>query len=160
VKENQEEETLPTPYDVPPSILIERLARHLKEEVDEITPPAWAPFAKTSVHTQRPPRNPDWWFIRCSSILRKIYVKGPIGIEKLRQEYGGRLDRGAKPEHARKGSGATVRKATQQLQAAGLVKQSRNEGKIVTNEGRRLLDRLSTELKMELEKTQPELKKY
>jgi len=151
---------LPTPYDVPPSILIERLARHLKEEVDEITPPAWAPFAKTSVHTQRPPRNPDWWFIRCSSILRKIYVKGPIGIEKLRQEYGGRLDRGAKPEHARKGSGATVRKATQQLQAAGLVKQSRNEGKIVTNEGRRLLDRLSTELKMELEKTQPELKKY
>ena len=160
MKENQEEETLPTPYDVPPSILIERLARHLKEEVDEITPPAWAPFAKTSVHTQRPPRNPDWWFIRCSSILRKIYVKGPIGIEKLRQEYGGRLDRGAKPEHARKGSGATVRKATQQLQAAGLVKQSRNEGKIVTNEGRRLLDRLSTELKMELEKTQPEPKKY
>lgn len=151
---------MPTPYDVPPSVLIERLARHLKEEVDEINPPAWTPFAKTGIHTQRPPQNPDWWFIRCSSILRKIYVKGPIGIEKLRSEYGGRLDRGAKPEHARKGSGAIVRKAMQQLQTAGLVKPLTNEGKIVTNEGRRLLDRLSTKIKRELEKTQPELKKY
>jgi small subunit ribosomal protein S19e len=151
---------LPTPYDVPPSALIDRLAKHLKQEVDEITPPAWTPFAKTSIHTQRPPADPDWWFIRCASILRKIYVKGPIGIEKLRQEYGGRIDRGARPEHARKGGGAIVRKATQQLQTAGLVKPLRNEGKIVTNEGRQLLDRLSTELKKELEKTQPELKKY
>jgi small subunit ribosomal protein S19e len=151
---------LPTPYDVPPSALIEKLAKHLKQEVDEINPPAWAPFAKTGIHTQRPPINPDWWFVRCASILRKIYLKGPIGIEKLRSEYGGRIDRGAKPEHARKGSGAIVRKATQQLQTAGLVKQLRNEGKIVTNEGRRLLDRLSTELKRELEKTVPALKKY
>jgi small subunit ribosomal protein S19e len=151
---------LPTPYDVPPSALIERLAEHLKQEVDEISPPAWVPFAKTGSHTQRPPTNPDWWFIRCASILRKIYVKGPIGIEKLRSEYGGRIDRGAKPEHARKGSGAIVRKATQQLQTAGLVKPLRNEGKIVTSEGRQLLDRLSTELKRELEKTVPTLKKY
>jgi len=151
---------LPTPYDVPPSALIEKLAKHLKQEVDEINPPTWAPFAKTGIHTQRPPTNPDWWFVRCASILRKIYLKGPIGIEKLRSEYGGRIDRGAKPEHARKGSGAIVRKAAQQLQTAGLVKQLRNEGKVVTNEGRRLLDRLSTELKRELEKTVPELKKY
>ena len=151
---------MPTPYDVPPSVLIERLAKHLKEEVDEITPPTWAPFAKTGVHTQRPPRNPDWWFTRCSSLLRKIYVKGPIGIERLRSEYGGRLDRGAKPEHARKGSGAIVRKALQQLQTAGLVQPLRNEGRVVTSKGRQLLDRLSTEIKRELEKTQPELKKY
>ena len=151
---------MPTPYDVPPSVLIERLAKHLKEEVDEINPPSWIPFAKTGIHTQRPPRNPDWWFTRCSSLLRKIYLKGPIGIERLRSEYGGRIDRGAKPEHARKGSGAIVRKALQQLQTAGLVKPLRNEGRVVTSEGRRLLDRLSTEIKNELEKTQPELKKY
>ncbi len=151
---------MPTPYDIPPSVLIERLAKHLKDEVDEITPPAWTPFAKTGVHAQRPPTNPDWWFVRCASILRKIYVKGPIGIEKLRQEYGGRLDRGAKPEHASKGSGAIVRNALQQIQKAGLVRPQRNEGRIVTNEGRQLLDRLSTELKRELEKTQPALAKY
>jgi len=151
---------LPTPYDIPPAVLIEKLATHLKEEVDEITPPAWTPFVKTGVNAQRPPQNPDWWFVRCASILRKIYVKGPIGIEKLRQEYGGRLDRGARPEHARKGSGAIARNAIQQLQTAGLVKPQKNEGRIVTNDGRRLLDRLSTELKREIEKIHPELAKY
>lgn len=151
---------MPTPYDIPASVLIERLAKHLKEEVDTITPPAWTPFAKTGVHNQRPPSNPDWWFVRCASILRKIYVKGPIGTELLRQEYGGRIDRGARPEHASKGSGAIARNAVQQLQKAGLVKPQKNEGRIVTNEGRQLLDRLSTELKRELEKTIPEIAKY
>jgi len=151
---------LPTPYDVPASVLIERLTNHLKDEVDEINPPAWSSFAKTGVYAQRPPRNPDWWFVRCASILRKIYVKGPIGIELLRQEYGGRADRGARPEHACKGGGAIIRNALQQLQTAGLIKPQKNEGRVVTSEGRQLLDRLSTELKRNLEKTLPELAKY
>ena len=151
---------MPTPYDIPAPVLVERLARHLREEVDMIVPPAWASFAKTGSHTQRPPQNPEWWFTRCASLLRKIYVKGPIGIERLRSEYGGRIDKGVKPEHVRKGGGAIIRKALQQLQAAGLAEPLRNRGRVVTSEGRRLLDKLSTELKKNLEKTQPELGKY
>ena len=151
---------MPTPYDIPASVLIEGLAKHLKDEVDEITPPEWTLFAKTGVHAQKPPSNTDWWFVRCASILRKIYIKGPLGIEKLRQKYGGRIDRGARPEHASKGSGAIARTAIKQLQKAGLIKGQRNEGRVVTSEGRQLLDRLSTELKRKLEKTQPELAKY
>lgn len=99
-------------------------------------------------------------FTRCASLLRKIYIKGPVGIERLRSEYGGRIDRGARPEHARKGGGAIIRKALQQLQAAGLVEPSKNRGRVITSKGRRLLDKLSTEIKGNLEKTQPELKKY
>ena len=151
---------MPTPYDIPSSILIERLAKHLKEEVDEINPPAWTLFARTGVHTQRPPTNPDWWFVRSASILRKIYVKGPIGIELLRQEYGGRKDGGVKPEHAAKGSGSIIRNVIRQLSTAGLVKTYRTQGRIVTNDGRRLLDRLSTGIKNELQKNKPELSKY
>ena len=151
---------MPTPYDIPPSVLIERLTSYLREEVDAIVPPTWTPFVKTGSHTQGPPQNPDWWFTRCASLLRKIYIKGPIGIERLRSEYGGRIGRGVRPEHARKGGGAIIRKALQQLQAAGLVEPLRNRGRVVTREGRRLLDRLSTELKGNLEKTQPELGKY
>ena len=151
---------MPTPYDVPSSILIDRLARHLREEVDAIVPPSWASFAKTGSHVQGPPQDPDWWFTRCASLLRKIYMKGPIGIERLRSEYGGRIDRGVRPEHARKSGGAIIRKALQQLQAAGLVEPSKNKGRVATSKGRRLLDKLSTEIKGNLEKTQPELKKY
>lgn len=151
---------MPTPYDIPASILIEKLTNYLKEEVDEIDPPAWSSFAKTGVYAQRPPRNPDWWFTRCASILRKIYIKGPIGIELLRQEYGGRVDRGARPEHATRGGGAIIRNALKQLQSAGLIQAQRNEGRIVSSKGRQLLDRLSTELKREIDMSLPELKKY
>jgi small subunit ribosomal protein S19e len=151
---------LPTPYDVPPSVLIKRLARYLREEVDVVVPPSWSSFVKTSSHSQRPPQNKDWWFTRCASLLRKIYVKAPIGVERLRSEYGGRKDRGVRPEHVSKGGGAIIRKALQQLQAAGLAEPLKNRGRVVTSDGRRLLDRLSTEIKKNLEKTQPELGKY
>ncbi|MFB0522207.1 MAG: 30S ribosomal protein S19e, partial [Candidatus Bathyarchaeia archaeon] len=122
--------------------------------------PTWAAFVKTGSHTERPPENLDWWFTRCASLLRKIYMRGPIGISNLRSQYGGRIDRGVRPEHTRKSGGAIIRNALQQLEAAGLVETSRKKGRILTGEGRRLLDRLSTEIKGELEKKQPELKKY
>ena len=151
---------MPTPRDVPANLLIERLANHLKKEVDEIVPPPWASMVKTSSHAERPPQNADWWFTRCASILRKVYLKGPIGIERLRAEYGGRKDRGVRPEHVRKGSGAIIRKALQQLEQAKLVEPVGNRGRAVTKQGRSLLDRLATEIRKELEKEIPELKKY
>lgn len=151
---------MPTPYDVPAPILIERLARYLRENVDEVIPPPWSSFVKTGSHAAESPQDPDWWFTRCASLLRKIYMKGPVGISRLRSEYGGRIDRGARPEHVRKGGGAIVRKALQQMEAAGLVETLRNRGRIVTRGGRRLLDRLAAEIKKELEKKHPELEKY
>jgi len=151
---------MPNPYDVPANLLIQRLANYLKDEVDQIAPPPWASVVKTSSHAQRPPQNADWWFTRCASVLRKVYLKGPIGIQRLRAEYGGRKDRGVRPEHTRKGGGAIVRKALQQLEGAKLVESSGNRGRTVTKQGRSLLDRLSTEIKKDLEKQIPELKKY
>lgn len=151
---------MPTPYDVPASILVKRLANRLREEHDAIVPPSWASLVKTGSHAERPPQDPEWWFSRCASLLRKIYMKGPVGVQRLRSEYGGRIDRGVKPEHARRGGGAIIRRALQQLEAAGLVEPLRNKGRVVSGEGRRLLDTVSTEIKSELEKKLPELKKY
>jgi len=151
---------LPTPYDVPASILIERLAQYLKKNVDEILPPSWAPLVKTGSHRERPPQDPDWWYTRCASLLRKIYIKGPVGIEHLRAEYGGRKDYGVRPEHAVRCGGSIIRKALQQLENAGLVETVKGKGRVISREGRRLLDRLSTEIKRDLEREIPELKKY
>jgi small subunit ribosomal protein S19e len=151
---------LPTPFDVPPSIMIERLAQYLKNNIDSVTRPIWASFVKTGIHAQKTPDNPNWWYIRCASLIRKIYTKGPIGIGHLRSEYGGRKDYGSKPEHAERGSGAIIRNALHQLEKAGLVKKLEKEGRVITPIGRKLLDTLSTEIKKELEKENPELKKY
>jgi len=156
---------LPTPYDVPPDKLIERLARYLKREVEAVRPPEWALFVKTGSHAQRPPQDPDWWYVRCASLLRKLYIHGPLGVERLRSMYGGRKDRGHRPEHHRKAGGSIIRKALQQLEAAGLVEKLTDGrghvvGRVLTPKGRSLLDRLATEVKRELEKVIPGLEKY
>jgi len=151
---------MPTPHDVPASLLIEKLAAYLKSNVDNVKPPEWALFAKTGVHAQRSPENPDWWYIRSASLLRKIYIKGPVGLEHLRSDYGGRKDRGFMPEHTRKGSGAIIRNIIKQLENSGLVTTIKGKGRVVTPEGRKLLDLFSTEIRKDLEKTNPELKKY
>ncbi len=151
---------MPTPQDVPASLLIEKLAAYMKSNIDNIKPPEWALFAKTGTHTQRAPDNPEWWYIRSASLLRKVYIKGPIGLEHLKSYYGGRKDRGVKPEHTRKGSGAIIRNALRQLENAGLVTTLKGRGRIVSPEGRKILDLLSTEIKKEIEKANPELKKY
>lgn len=128
--------------------------------MEEVVPPAWASMVKTGSHAERPPQNPDWWFIRCASLLRKIYMKGPVGVERLRSEYGGRKDFGAEPEHVRKGGGAIVRTALRQLEAAGLIETLKGRGRTITGKGRGLLDSLSTEIKKEMVKKVPGLKKY
>ncbi|MCK4633542.1 30S ribosomal protein S19e [Candidatus Bathyarchaeota archaeon] len=151
---------MPTPYDVPVQIFIEKLARYIKDNIDQVSPPDWAPYIKTGVHTARPPQNPDWWYTRCASLLRKTYMIGPIGIERLRAQYGGRKDRGVRKEHVRKGAGGNIRKLFQQLETAGLVENLKGQGRALTSEGRKLLDILATELKRELEKSIPELAKY
>jgi len=69
-------------------------------------------------------------------------------------------DPGVTPEHAAKAGGATIRKALQQLEAAGLVETSKPHGRRITREGRKLLQELAEELGKELVKELPELEKY
>lgn len=149
-----------TPYDVPAAKLIEKLAGYLKENVDVVSPPAWASVAKTGSHVEKLPQDPNWWYTRCASVLRKIYVHGPIGIEQLRADYGGGKRHGVIPRHASKAGGSNVRKALQQLEAAGLVATAKPQGRRMTREGRKLLQELAEDLAKDLVKELPELEKY
>jgi small subunit ribosomal protein S19e len=151
---------LVTPNDVPVSMFIDRLAKHLKENVDEVTPPAWASIVKTGSHVQQQPQNPNWWYVRCASMLRKIYVHGPIGLEKLRADYGGRKSTGVRPHHASKSGGSVLRTAIQQLEAAGYVETVKARGRRMTPAGRKLLKDIAEEVGREIVKELPELQKY
>jgi small subunit ribosomal protein S19e len=149
-----------TPYDVPASKFIEKLAKYLKDNVDEVQPPAWAVVAKTGSHVEKQPQNPNWWYVRGASILRKVYVHGPIGLEKLRADYGGRKDFGVKPEHAVKAAGSNIRKILQQLEAAGLVQKANSKGRIMAPKGRKLLQEVAGDLHKDMAKVLPALRKY
>lgn len=145
-----------TPHDVPAAKLIEKTAKYLKENVDAVAPPAWSTVAKTGSHVEKQPQNPDWWYTRSASLLRKVYVHGPIGLERLRAEYGGQKGFTVTREHAFKAGGSNIRKVLQQLETAGLVETTKPKGRKVTKEGRKLLQ----ELAEEIAKDMPELSRY
>lgn len=147
-----------TTYDVPPTQLIERLAKYLKDEA-KVEPPEWAPFVKTGVHKEKSPVSSDWWFMRTAAVLRKVYVLGPMGTERLSAEFGGKRDDGSAPYHPRKGSRAVTRHALTQLEKLGLVAKTK-KGRVVSPQGRKLLDDASNEILKEMAKTNPELTKY
>ncbi|HEX9677198.1 30S ribosomal protein S19e [Nitrososphaera sp.] len=146
-------------YDIPADELIARLAKQLKDDA-KMQPPAWSAFVKTGSHADKIPQNKDWWFTRCASLLRKIYLHGPLGISDLKAEYGGRKKVGYNLAHHRDAGGAVIRHALQQLEAAGYITKLPAKGRAVTSEGTKRLDRLATEIHKELVKVAPALQRY
>ena len=135
-------------YDVPPNDLIEKAAVELAK-LPEIAPPEWAKYVKTGHFHKRPPVREDWWYVRAAAILRAIYSKGPVGVQKLRTKYGGRKRRGHPTEHVYKGSGNLIRKILQQLEHAKLIQQGAvgvHKGRVITPKGRSFMDKLAKEV--------------
>lgn len=133
--------TMTTVYDVLPQRLIEEVKEELKKN-EKMKEPDWALFVKSGAHKERPPQQNDFWYIRGAALLRKIYTKGPIGVSRLRTEYGGKKHRGSKPEEFRKGSGSITRKLLQQLEEAGYIKKVKG-GREITPAGQKFLDNLA-----------------
>lgn len=66
-------------FDVPANDFISKLSEQLKKD-KKINPPEWSNFVKTGTHAEKIPQNKDWWYTRCASLVRKVYLHGPIGI--------------------------------------------------------------------------------
>lgn len=148
-----------TVYDVPAKELIDEVANKLRDN-KSIKLPEQNTFSKTSVARENPPDNRAWWYIRCASILRKIYIHGPIGVEVLRREYGGKKDRGSKPYKARGGSASIIRRALQQLEEAGYISKVRGKGRRLTPKGQSFLDNTAYEVLQKVKDKYPGLEKY
>ncbi|ADL19618.1 30S ribosomal protein S19e [Acidilobus saccharovorans 345-15] len=148
-----------TVADVPADKFIERLAARLKN-IEQVKPPEWTLYAKTGVSRERPPDDPNWWYTRAASILRKLYLsEEPIGVGAFRVIYGGRKRNGVRPAHFAEGGGSNIRRILQQLEQAGLVK-STGRGRVLSPKGRSLLDEVAKEIANEIVKERPELAKY
>ena len=90
-----------TIYDANTQELVKKASNALKEKIKA---PEWSIFVKTGVSRERPPVESDWWYMRAASIMRKVYLSGPIGTNKLRVKYGGSKNRGYNPEKTFKSS--------------------------------------------------------
>ncbi len=135
-----------TVREVNPKVILARLKEELKK-LSELQPPQWSHFTKTGAHKERLPEQPDWWYMRAASLLRRVYLDGPVGISRLRSYYGGRQNRGQAPEHFRRAGGKIIRTILQQLEQTGLVRKVERGGRKVTPKGAAMLENLIKQIK-------------
>ena len=146
-------------YDVPANALISKLAEVLTTE--DIHAPSWSLFVKTGAHADKPPQKSDWWHTRCASILRKIYLHGPISVNELRTMYGdGKRNMYYGARHHKDASGAIIRNAMHGLEKLGYVEKVEKKGRVLSRQGMQKLDKMSTEILNEMIQKTPKLKIY
>jgi len=134
-----------------PEKYIPALAEALKK-IPEFEVPEWAMYVKTGVSKERPPMSEDFWYTRAASILRQLYIRGVVGVGKLRTKYGSRKDRGGRPDKFFKSAGKIIRVILQQAEAAGLVEKvlRMQHGRRLTQAGRDFLDSIDGAYENEL----------
>ena len=148
-----------TVYDVPADKLIFKLVEILKND-QNITPPDWSKVVKTGIHREKPPVDSDWWYVRTAAVLRKVYMKSPIGVKQISQMFGGSVDRGSKPSKSWSGSRAIIRHTMHQLESAGFIKTVEGKGRQILPAGQKLVDNAAHEVRKEIINETPELAKY
>ena len=93
-------------------------------------------------------------------------MKGPIGVNRLAQEFGGPRDRGVKPNSAAAGSRKIIRTILQQLEKGGLIEPRTtpggnvNLGKVISSKGQSYVDSVAHEARGAAEARYPELSRY
>lgn len=135
-----------------PGLYIATLAEALKK-IKEFSVPEWVHLVKSGTSRARPPFSADFWYVRAASILRQLYIKGVVGVGRLRVKYGSKKDRGVVPDEFRKAGGKIIRVILQQAESAGLVeKVSKFQfGRRLTQKGRDFLDSIEVAKKAGLE---------
>jgi small subunit ribosomal protein S19e len=148
-----------TLYDVPADALIDALSDRLADRIDD---PDWATYVKTGASKELPPQQDDFWPVRAASLLRKVAIDGPVGVDRLSTAYGDRKQGSTRyrvaAAHTDAGSKKIIRTILQQLEEEGLVSTAQGEGRVATPEGRSLLDEVAADVLADLDR--PDLEKY
>lgn len=150
---------MPTAFDVPAEKLIAKLAEQLKG-VEAVKPPEWGRYVTTGRHREKSPADDLWWHTRTAAVLRKIYIHGPVGTTRIAAMFGGKADRGSKPDKAVRGSRSISRATVQQLEKGQLVAKDKDGGRVVTAKGRKLVDAAASQVLKEMAAQNPDLTKY
>jgi small subunit ribosomal protein S19e len=133
---------MPNVYDVKASKLVAVTAAKLKEMIKK---PDYINYVKSGAHRERIPSDPDFWYIRGASILRQVYINGPVGVSKLRTRYGARKEHSMHRKHHVMAGGSIIRDLFQSLEGVDLIKKT-PAGRVLTPKGRAFMDKISKEL--------------
>ncbi|MEM0094404.1 MAG: 30S ribosomal protein S19e [Candidatus Micrarchaeaceae archaeon] len=129
--------------DVDPGTLIKLASSKLKEM--GIAKPYYVNIVKSGAGKERVPAGEDFWYVRCASILRQVYLNGPIGVSRLATRYGGRKRHTTSRHHHRKAGRSMIKDAFDALEKLNYVKKT-PKGRVITPSGMSFLDKLSSEI--------------
>jgi small subunit ribosomal protein S19e len=126
-----------------------KLAEALKK-IPEFKQPEWVEFVKSGPGKARPIDDPDFWYKRAASILRQVYRKSIVGINRLRTKYGSKKKRGARPEEFRRAGGKIIRAILQQSDKVGFTEivkgikgvKGKKPGRQLTEKGKKFLEEI------------------
>ena len=127
--------------DVVPIEFIKAYAEQLKKS-GKLVVPEWVDVVKTGAMKEIAPLDPDWFYIRAASIARKVYLNSNIGVTALARAYGDQNNKHYSPSHRKTASFKIIRYILQQLEAIKFVEKTKN-GRILTKEGRRDMDKIA-----------------
>ena len=124
-----------------------KLAEALKK-IPEFKEPEWVAFVKSSPAKERPIEDADFWYKRSASILKQIYKKKIVGVNRLRTKYGSKKNRGYAPEKFQKAGGKIIRTILQQSDQAGFTEiakdikgvRERKPGRQLTQKGKEFME--------------------
>ena len=124
-----------------------KLAKALKK-IPEFKEPEWLAFVKSSPSKERPIEDVDFWYKRSASILKQIYKKKIVGVNRLRTKYGSKKNRGFKPEKFMKAGGKIIRTILQQSDQAGFTEiakdikgvREKKPGRQLTQKGKEFME--------------------
>lgn len=129
-------------YEVKAADLVRLTAERLKGKINK---PAYIDFVKSGAGKERVPQDPDFWYIRSASILRQVYLNGPIGVSRLRTRYGNLKGHVVHHHHHARAGGSIIQDALVELEKAKYVKATK-AGRVITPEGRSFVDKLCKEI--------------
>ncbi len=136
-------------YELPAQEYNLKLAEALKK-VPEFKSPEWVEFVKSGPAKERPIDDENFWHKRAASILKQIYKKEIVGVNRLRTKYGSKKNRGYKPEKFKRAGGKIIRTILQQADAAGFTEiakvvrgvRSKKPGRQLTQKGKEFMENI------------------
>ncbi|KAL0580100.1 Protein component of the small (40S) ribosomal subunit [Marasmius crinis-equi] len=134
---------MPGVRDVGADAFITAYASHLKRS-GKLEVPTWVDIVKTGHYKELAPYDPDWYYTRAAAVARHIYLRKDVGVGSLAKLHGGRNRRGNRPSHHANCSAGVQRRICQSLEKIGVLEQTDNGGRRISQDGQRDLDRIAT----------------
>jgi len=129
--------------DVPAQQFIGALAEHLKKS-GKFELPDWHDIVKTSVGRELAPLDPDWYYVRAASLLRRVYLRGGTGVGGFAKVYGSSNRITTSRPHFTRAARGLIRHILKQLEGEDLIgKKKDQKGRFLTQKGRKDLDTLA-----------------